>query len=405
MPATSRYTLRTWMALAVLCLASAVNLLQSASISPLLPSISATFRAGDAATGQLATLGSLAGFAFSIAATPWIDRLGRRTWFRLLSTMIMTGMLLAAFAPSFPILAVGRVLSACGGALIMANCMTGARELFHDPAWRNRAIGFIVSASTLVFVVGLPIITQINARFGWRVAMMAIAVPALLLLLGVALFPASPLQALPARRSPFSAFGEAFGNARIRALLICLALFSAIYSGWFVFFGAYATTVFAVSASVLSLLFFAAGTMQLIANNVAPILMRRFDPVRLIIIAMLSVAATLLSTGIVIITVPGALVAAGAVLMGTGLAYIAANVLLLDSNARQPGAVMALAGAAGSLGGALGPLISGASLAYTGSFEAAYRVVGMLAPVAILAISLGTRVVPEPQPEIADSPS
>ncbi|MBL8126968.1 MAG: hypothetical protein JNM64_04970, partial [Chloroflexia bacterium] len=91
--------------------------------------------------------------------------------------------------------------------------------------------------------------------------------------------------------------------------------------------------------------------------------------------------------------------------MGTGLAYIAANVLLLDSNARQPGAVMALAGAAGSLGGALGPLISGASLAYTGSFEAAYRVVGMLAPVAILAISLGTRVVPEPQPEIADSPS
>lgn len=405
MPATSRYTLRTWMALAVLCLASAVNLLQSASISPLLPSISATFRAGDAATGQLATLGSLAGFAFSIAATPWIDRLGRRTWFRLLSTMIMTGMLLAAFAPSFPILAVGRVLSACGGALIMANCMTGARELFHDPAWRNRAIGFIVSASTLVFVVGLPIITQINARFGWRVAMMAIAVPALLLLLGVALFPASPLQALPAHRSPFSAFGEAFGNARIRALLICLALFSAIYSGWFVFFGAYATTVFAVSASVLSLLFFAAGTMQLIANNVAPILMRRFDPVRLIIIAMLSVAATLLSTGIVIITVPGALVAAGAVLMGTGLAYIAANVLLLDSNARQPGAVMALAGAAGSLGGALGPLISGASLAYTGSFEAAYRVVGMLAPVAILAISLGTRVVPEPQPEIADSPS
>lgn len=393
------------MALAVLCLASAVNLLQSASISPLLPSISATFRAGDAATGQLATLGSLAGFAFSIAATPWIDRLGRRTWFRLLSTMIMTGMLLAAFAPSFPILAVGRVLSACGGALIMANCMTGARELFHDPAWRNRAIGFIVSASTLVFVVGLPIITQINARFGWRVAMIAIAVPALLLLLGVALFPASPLQALPARRSPFSAFGEAFGNARIRALLICLALFSAIYSGWFVFFGAYATTVFAVSASVLSLLFFAAGTMQLIANNVAPILMRRFDPVRLIIIAMLSVAATLLSTGIVIITVPGALVAAGAVLMGTGLAYIAANVLLLDSNARQPGAVMALAGAAGSLGGALGPLISGASLAYTGSFEAAYRVVGMLAPVAILAISLGTRVVPEPQPEIADSPS
>ena len=121
MPATSRYTLRTWMALAVLCLASAVNLLQSASISPLLPSISATFRVGDAVTGQLATIGSLAGFAFSVAATPWIDRINRRTWFRLLSAMIVAGMLLAALAPSFPVLAVGRVISACGGALIMAN--------------------------------------------------------------------------------------------------------------------------------------------------------------------------------------------------------------------------------------------------------------------------------------------
>lgn len=405
MPATSRYTLRTWMALAVLCLASAVNLLQSASLSPLLPSISATFRAGDAATGQLATLGSLAGFAFSISATPWIDRLGRRTWFRLLSTMVLAGMLVAAFAPSFPVLAVGRVISACGGALIMANCMTGARELFHDPAWRNRAIGFIVSASTLVFVVGLPIITQINAGFGWRVAMLAIAVPAGLLLVGAALLPFSPMPTLPPRSSPFSAFGEAFGNPRIRALLICLALFSAIYSGWFVYFGAYVTTVFAVSATVLSLLFFSAGTMQLIANNVAPILMRRFDPVRLIVVAMLAVTCTLLTTGIFIVTVPGALVAAGAVLMGTGFSYIAANVLLLDSNARQPGAVMALAGAAGALGGAFGPLISGASLAFTGSFEAAYRVVGLLAPVAILIIWLSTRVAATPQPEVADSPS
>lgn len=393
------------MALAVLCLASGVNLLQSASISPLLPSISATFRAGDAATGQLATLGSLAGFAFSIAATPWIDRLGRRTWFRLLSTMIMTGMLLAAFAPAFPVLALGRIIAACGGALIMANCMTGARELFHDPAWRNRAIGFIVSASTLVFVVGLPIITQVNARFGWRIAMVAIAVPALSLLAGVALLPPSPVVPATTRSSPFSAFGEAFGNVRIRSLLICLALFSAIYSGWFVYFGAYATTVFAVSASVLSLLFFSAGTMQLIANNVAPALMRRFDPVRLIVVAMFTVSCTLLTTGILIVTVPAALAAAASVLMGTGLSYIAANVLLLDSNARQPGAVMALAGAAGALGGAFGPLISGASLAFTGSFEAAYRVVGLLAPVAMLTIWLGTRVAAAPQPEVADSPS
>ncbi|MCA9879487.1 MAG: MFS transporter [Thermomicrobiales bacterium] len=405
MPAPTRYTLRTWMALAVLCLAAAVNLLQSASISPLLPGISATFNAGDAATGQLATIGSLAGFAFSLAATPWMDRLSRRNWLRINGSMILGGMLLSAFAPSFAVLAVGRIISACGGALIMANCMTGARELFHDPVWRNRAIGFIVSATTLVFVLGLPVITQINARLGWRSAMMAIVLPALLLVLGSALIPPSPEAPVSPRASPLSAFGEAFGDRRIRGILVGLALCSAIYNGWFVYFGAYTTTVFAVSASVLSALFFAAGAMQLVANNVAPILMRRFDPVSIFVVAMVMIASTLLTTGILIVNIPGALLAAASVLIGSGLSYIAANVLLLDSSTRQPGAVMALAGAAGALGGALGPLASGLGLAATGSFEAAYRVVGLMAPLAILAIWLGTRTVPQPQPEIADSPS
>jgi MFS family permease len=57
----------------------------------------------------------------------------------------------------------------------MANCLTGARELFLDPIWRNRAIGIIVSATTFAFVLGMPLATQIEAHFGWRLAMGSIA--------------------------------------------------------------------------------------------------------------------------------------------------------------------------------------------------------------------------------------
>src|SRR5919107_282393 len=138
----------------------------------------------DTTIRQLATLGSLVGVASSLIATPWMDRWSRRTWFRLEGSLVLVAIVVSALAPSFGWLMVGRVLASCGAAVIMANSMTGARELFHDPVWRNRAIGFIVSASTLVFVVGLPIITQINAGFGWRSAMLAIAIPAFLLLLG-----------------------------------------------------------------------------------------------------------------------------------------------------------------------------------------------------------------------------
>lgn len=387
-----RYPAQTWFGLLVFCLAAAVNLLQSASLSPLLPRIGAEFGTPDAVTGQLATIGSLVGFGFSVAAAPWMDRWSRATWFRIEGGLVIGGLLLAVLSPSFAWLAVGRVLTASGAALIMANCMTGARELFPDPVWRNRAIGFITSATTLVLIAGLPIVTQIDARFGWRVAMGAIVIPALLLIAGTFFLPTTPRQSIVAARpSPLAAFRDVFGDRRVRSLLVVLGLCSALYTGWFVYFGAYTTGVFAVSAGVLSLLFFLAGGVQLVANNLAPILVRRFDPVQILNGTMSAVALALLLTGIVVVTVPGAFVAAVTVLIGTGMAYIATNVLLLDSDVPHPGAIMALAAAMGALGAAFGPLISGIALANSGSFEVAYRTLGILAPVAILTVWLGTR--------------
>ena len=74
MQTTPRYPVRIWFGLLVLCLAASVTLLHSAVLSPLLRPIGQEFRTPDGITGQLATLGSLVGFAFSLAATPWMDR-------------------------------------------------------------------------------------------------------------------------------------------------------------------------------------------------------------------------------------------------------------------------------------------------------------------------------------------
>jgi MFS family permease len=104
-----------------------------------------------------------------------------------------------------------------------------------------------------------------------------------------------------------------------------------------------------------------------------------------------SVAAALLLTGIVVTTIPAVLLAAIIVLNGTASAYIAANSLLLDGDVSHPGAVMSVASAFIGVGTALGPFVAGWALATTGSFEAAYRTLGLLAPVAMLALWLGTR--------------
>jgi predicted MFS family arabinose efflux permease len=389
---TSRYTLRTWVGLLVLCLGAAVTLLNMAVLSPLLRSIGEEFGTSDATTGQLATLGSLVGVASSLVATPWMDRWSRRTWLRLEGTLMLVAILVSVLAPLFVWLMVGRALASCGSAVIMANCMTGARELFHDPVWRNRAIGIIVSATTFAFVLGMPLVTLIEARLGWRIAMGSIAVPVVLLLAGTFVLPSGPHRPqTSARPHPLAAFRAVLGDGRTRCLLVVLGLDLGLYAGWLVYFGAYTIDVFAASATVLSLLFFLSGATELVANNLTPPLMRRFDAVSILYVMLASVATALLLTGIVVTTIPAALLAAMVVLNGTASAYIAANALLLDGDVSHPGAVMSVASAFIGVGTALGPFVAGWALATTGSFEAAYRTLGLLAPVAMLALWLGTR--------------
>jgi DHA1 family inner membrane transport protein len=384
--------MRTWLGLVVLCLGAAVTLLNMAVLSPLLRSIGDEFGTSDATTGQLATLGSLVGVVSSLIATPWMDRWSRRTWLRLEGSLVLIAIVVSALAPSFGWLMVGRVLASCGAAVIMANSLTGARELFRDPVWRNRAIGIIVSATTFSFVLGMPIVTQIEARLGWRIAMGSVAVPVVLLLAGTFVLPPSPRRPqMTVHLHPLAAFRVVLGDGRTRSLLIVLGLNLGLYAGWLVYFGAYTIDVFAASATVLSLLFFLSGLTELIANNLTPPLMRRFDAVTILYAMLASVAAALLLTGIAVTTIPAALLAAIIVLNGTASAYIAANALLLDGDVSHPGAVMSVASAFIGVGTALGPFVAGWGLATTGSFEAAYRTLGLLAPVAMLVLWLGTR--------------
>lgn len=390
---TPRYPTRAWLGLLVLSLGAGVTMLNLGVLSPLLQGISQEFGASEATTGQLATLSALVTVVASLVATPWMDRWSRRTWLRVESVILLIAITMSALAPSLGWLAAGRALAAIGSAVVMANCLVGARELFRDPLWRNRALGIIVSATTLAFVFGLPIFTQLEDRFNWRVAMASIALPTILLFAGTWVLPSGPAETRQKPHGPgfLSSFSAVVGDGRTRALLVVLGLTLGLYTGWLVYFGAYVDTVFAGSAGVLSALFFFSGITELAANNLTPPLLRRFDPVRVVYALLFSVGAALLLTGIVITTMPGAFVAAVVILNGTASAYIATNVLLLEQDPTHPGAVMSVASASAGIGNAIGPLVAGWALASTGSFEAAYRALGLLAPIAMAALWLGAR--------------
>lgn len=387
------FSSRVWIGLAIYCIGAMVTMLNLSYLSPLLRPIGETFGISDATTGQLATLNSLVIFAASVAATPWMDRFGRRTWLRVESGLFIVGALLFAFAPTFPVLVVGRIISALGCAVIMANCLIGARELFQDSVWRNRAIGLIVSATTVAFVIGLPVITQLEATFNWRVAVAAVAVPGVLLFLGSFVLPDRPIVAPQPHTSTslLASFRAVLGDARTRAILIVLGLNLGLYSGWLVFFGAYVTQEFALTAAVLSTIYFLSGITEFAANNLTPPLLRRVDAIPALQVMLGVAGAALLLTGIAVVSVPGALIAAIVILNGTSAAYIACNALLLEGEHSHPGAVMSVASSSIGIGAAAGPLITGWALATSGSFEVAYRFLGLFAPLAMLVLWLGTR--------------
>src|SRR4051812_46750944 len=214
---TSGYTARTWLGLAVLSLGAGVILLNMASLSPLLKPIGKEFGTSDAVTGQLSTVSALVIVVSSLVATPWMDRWSRRIWLQFEGSLLLVGLIVSAAAPTFGWLLAGRVVAAAGAALIMANCLTGARELFHNSVWRNRATGLIISATTVSLIVGLPVITQLNARFGWRIALASIVLPVALLLAGTTVLPHGPRRAQPSTSGhPLAAFKAVLGNGRTR---------------------------------------------------------------------------------------------------------------------------------------------------------------------------------------------
>lgn len=373
------------------CTGSFTTMLNLGFLSPLLRPIGASFGTPDAVTGQLATISALVTFVAALGATPWMDRWSRATWFRLLGLLLLVGTLLSVVAPTFGVLVLARIVAALGASVVTANSMTGVRELFPDAVWRNRAIGILVSATTVGFVVGLPALTQIAAHFGWRVAVASMALPVLFMIAGTWLLPASITRHASARQPILASFRAVLGSGKVVGILVALGLNLAMYTGWLVYFGAYVTDVFAASAALLSTLFLISGFTELAANNLTPPVLRRFAAVPVLHVMLVLAGGSLLLTGIAITTVPAALVAAIVILNSTAAAYIACNALLLDGEHSHPGAVMSVASAGIGLGNTLGPALVGWALAISGSFEAAYRVLGLLAPLAMAAVWFGTR--------------
>ncbi|MBA2277987.1 MAG: MFS transporter [Chloroflexia bacterium] len=386
-----------WVLVGILSLGAFTTALNVTLLSPLLTRIAAEFDVSEAAAGQLATLTAVCSGVAALTVAPWLDRRPRGDWLRLESALLAAGTLLTILAPGFGWLFAGRMLAGLGGAFIFAVSLAAVGDLYPEPVARNRAIGIVGTAATLGAVLGLPVITQLGAAWGWRWAVASLLPLCAILFAGGSWLPRSRT---PGHGSLWRSWVRGYADvvesgATLRLLAVIVAL-AAVWFGWLIYFGAYAETMFAVSAGTLSLLYLSGGAAEVVGNNLTPPMVQRFAPRTVALGSAAVLSADLLAVGVFYTRTwalfPFIVIAsvAGVVLFTT------TSIMLLDSLPSARGAVMSLQSAGFELGGALGAGAFGAVLAVSGDYPTVYRLLGLVLPVTLVSLALYPGRLPRP---------
>ncbi|MER7070531.1 MFS transporter [Terrabacter sp. NPDC000476] len=156
----------------------------------LLPQISAALDVGTGTAGLLVSAYAVMVAALSVPLSHTTRRLPRKPL--LLSTVAgyVASNVVAAVAPTFAVLAAGRVLGGVTHALFFSVCIGYAARLV-PPAMTGRAMALASVGVSGGFVLGVPLTTALGATFGWRAAYWCLAaVVSLVLALAAVVLPA-----------------------------------------------------------------------------------------------------------------------------------------------------------------------------------------------------------------------
>jgi MFS transporter, DHA1 family, inner membrane transport protein len=245
-------------AVALIALAASAACFLTAENLPigLLPQISARMHTSLSTTGLLVTIYAL----LVVTATIPLTRLTRRIPRRFLLTGVAAGLAIgsigSAAAPDFGTLVASRIFTAAAQAIFWAVGPIEAASLVR-PQRRARALTAVFGGSAVGQVLGLPVGTAIGHAAGWRVAFVALAFAAVVLLAAI-------LWALPTRapRPPHADAEAASDRARYRVLICFTALAVTANFAMFTYATAFLVKVSSLPRSSVAVVLLAAGLVS-----------------------------------------------------------------------------------------------------------------------------------------------
>lgn len=173
---------REWLGLAVLMLPTLLIVMDLTVLHLAVPHLSTELKPSSA---QLLWIVDIYGFLIAgslITMGTLGDRIGRRRLLLIGAAAFGLASVLAAFAPSAPLLIAARALLGVAGATLMPSTLALIRNMFLDPAQRSVAIGIWISGFSAGSAIG-PLVGGVLLQFFWWGSVFLLGVPVMLLLL------------------------------------------------------------------------------------------------------------------------------------------------------------------------------------------------------------------------------
>jgi predicted MFS family arabinose efflux permease len=212
---TGPWTPRVALALAVLAASAFVYV--TAEIMPVgaLPAIAADLRVSEAEVGTLLAIYALVAAVATVPLVRWTSTWPRRRTLMFTLVCLAVSQLVCALAPTFAVLAAGRMLSALTHGLMWSVVAPIGTRLV-PASHAARATMAVYVGTGLALVVGSPLTAALSELWGWRPAVGVIAAASAVVLVAARL--TLPQMAGPQGPRPPAAMRTLLRNRRLVAM-------------------------------------------------------------------------------------------------------------------------------------------------------------------------------------------
>jgi predicted MFS family arabinose efflux permease len=374
-------------------------------LAPIVVEVADDFGASVSAVGIARSVMAGTAVVGSLVLGPLIDRLGVRPVLVAGGGLAMAGAGATAAAPSLAAFYAAHVLVGGGVACLLSAGFAGVGAYFDESesAW---AMGYVVGAQSLAWIVGNPLIGILTDAASWRLAYVVPAAAAAgALAAGLRAPRGAVVQAVEEeRRGLWAVAGDV--SARRWAIAELVA-----YSAWtaeLTYVGAFYVRTYGIEESAVGFLL-AVGSFAFLASTLSTDrLARRFGRRTLVVGGALGMGALVVVLMNVTPSVWFTLAMFFVVALCAGLRSTGSSALGLDQLPAQPGSMMAARTASAQLGYMIGAAVGGAVLALSGFGALGFVILaGMLVSAVLISrvaeplaeIRVRRRGVPEPVPD------